>query len=385
MLKIVADNAIPFVERFFSRIGQVELLDGREISAQSLANADVLVCRTLTRVDEQLLADSSLGIVASPTSGLDHIDQDYLDTRNITLCSAPGRNARSVAEYVLSALCVLSDQQGFALQSKKVGIVGCGHVGSSLRSLLGILGIECLAYDPYLKDESGSDLYCELDAVQACDIISLHVPLSREGAYPSWHMIDEAFLRGAKSDLVLVNTSRGEVIDEQALLDLARENSSLSLVLDVWANEPAINRELLQRAEIATPHIAGYSIDAKYRATRDVFQQVCQAAALSEGEAVDEVRFSDDVERSIRLSQDQDELEAISMVILSSYDVRSDAAALRRMLEDDVADANAYFAELRNNYPIRREFSSLLVEFSGPESALLEKLEQLGFHLQPGA
>ena len=383
MLNIVADNAIPFVERFFSRIGEVELLDGRQISAQSLEHADVLVCRTLTRVDEKLLADSNLRIVASPTSGLDHIDQDYLASRNIELCDAPGRNARSVAEYVLSALCVLSDQQGFELQSRKVGIIGCGHVGSCLRDLLAILGIECLAYDPYLKDLSGSDLYCELEDIQGCDIISLHVPLSRDGTYPSWHMVDEEFLKVTKPGLVLVNTSRGAVVDEQALLAFASEKASLSLVIDVWEHEPAINQDLLKRAEIATPHIAGYSIDAKYRATRDVFERVCHALAVDEGRLASEAMFSNDAERRIRLSQEQDEFEAISMAILSSYDVRSDAAALRRLLEDDVPEPSAYFAELRNNYPIRREFSSLMIEYTGARSGLVEKLAKLGFQLQP--
>ena len=383
MLNIVADNAIPFVERFFSRIGELELLDGRQITAATLRNADLLVCRTVTNINEDLLAESGLRFIASPTSGLDHIDQASLRTRGIELCHAPGRNARSVSEYVLSALCVLADQQAFNLLEKKVGIIGGGHVGSDLKKLLQIIGIECLVYDPLLQKESKQQLFCELDDIKSCDIVSLHVPLTKSGTHPTWKMIGEDFLGAVQDDLILINTSRGEVIDETALLNHAKGKPDLSLVIDVWKNEPGINTDLLKRAQIATPHIAGYSIDAKYRSTRDVFQKICDLNDINEKVGEDEAVFPEAEERRVSLSGQQDDLSAISMAILTSYDVRSDAAALRRMLEDNVTEQGAYFSELRNNYPIRREFSSLQVDLIDAEKTLSEKLQALGFPVKP--
>ncbi|NKB38951.1 MAG: DUF3410 domain-containing protein [Gammaproteobacteria bacterium] len=383
MLNIVADNAIPFVERFFSRIGELELLDGRQISADSLKNADLLVCRTVTNIKDDLVAESGLRFIASPTSGLDHIDQASLCTRGIELCHAPGRNARSVSEYVLSALCVLADQQAFNLLDKKVGIIGCGHVGSDLKKLLEIIGLECLVYDPLLQKESKQQQFCELDDIKSCDVVSLHVPLTKSAPHPTCRMIGEDFLSGVSDDLILINTSRGDVIDEAALLNHAIEKPGLSLVIDVWQDEPGINTDLLKRAQIATPHIAGYSIDAKYRSTRDVFQQICDLIDIKERMLEKEEVFPEVEQRKISLSGQQDDLSAISMAILTSYDVRSDAAALRRLLEDSVKDQDAYFAELRNNYPIRREFSSLQVELIDAENSLTEKLQALGFPVNP--
>ncbi len=383
MLKIIADNAIPFVERFFSRIGELELLDGRQISAASVKNADVLVCRTVTQVNDDLLAGSGLRFIASPTSGLDHISQSSLSSHGIKLCHAPGRNARSVAEYVLSALCVLADQQAFNLPAKKVGIIGYGHVGSDLKIMLEIIGLECLVYDPLLQEKSKQDQFCELDDIKSCDIISLHVPLTKSGSHPTWHMIGDDFLGSVKDDAILINTSRGEVIDEAVLLKHALEKPALSLVIDVWENEPHINTDLLKWAQIATPHIAGYSIDAKYRSTLDVFQQICDFIGVKERVLDQKKVFAEEVERKIGLSGQQEDISAISMAILASYDVRSDAAALRRTLEDNVKDQGAYFAELRNNYPIRREFSSLEIDLIDAHDSLAEKLDALGFRVKP--
>jgi erythronate-4-phosphate dehydrogenase len=382
MLKIVADSGIPFAERFFSCIGDLSLTDATHIKPETLKDADVLVCRTVTKVNKQLLQHTPVRFVASPTSGIDHIDLAYLQERSIQLFSAPGCNARSVAEYVLSALCVLADQQGFDLSMKSVGIVGCGNVGSRLRDFFRAMDIECLVYDPLLQQESGSSDYCELSDIQQADIISLHVPLTVNGAFPTDGMLDENFFQALKDDVILVNTARGEVIDEAALKSFLGSNRKAMAVIDVWENEPAIDTALLTRADIATPHIAGYSIEAKLLATQTVFEQLCNSLNLDQCYEQLQGLLPVEETRAITLNEYENEMDAISLAVLASYDVRTDAAAIRRMLEDNVTDRHSYFAELRNNYPARREFSSLTIGLSKEADPLRRKLLTLGFHLR---
>lgn len=381
MLKIVADNAIPFVERFFSCIGEVKLVDGRQINFKEVKDVDVLVCRTVTRVGQQLLQNSAVNIVASASSGTDHIDLDYLHQHSIKCVSAPGSNARSVAEYVLSAVCVLADQKGFDIKKKTVGIIGCGNVGSQLRRFLQALGIECRLYDPFLQQASASNAYSELSEIRHCDIISLHVPLTTDGPYPTQGMLGADFLQALAEDVLLVNTARGGVIDETALLKFLQLNEQAMAVIDVWANEPLIDTALLQRADIATSHIAGYSTDGKLRATQSVFEQVCEIMHIDNHfESLQSV-FPADTQHEISLSEYDSDIDAVSLAVLASYDVRGDAAALRRILEDDVADKRSYFSELRNNYPIRREFSSLGIVLAKEAESLRQILLTLGFRI----
>ena len=272
-MKIVADKAIPFVEPFFSTLGEVELLSEAELTATSVRNADCLVVRTVTRVNEELLARSRARCVASATSGTDHIDLDCLRRRGILVFDAKGCNAGAVAEYALSGLFALSADNGLELKGKIAGIIGCGNTGGRLRQLLNAIGIETRVYDPFIRDQNGSLVFQELDEVLDADIISLHVPLTTTGEHPTWRMIGRDFLKRLKTDVTFINTSRGGVADERELLRFAKRNPASRLALDVWDNEPCINQELLAAATLATPHIAGYSLDARVNATRRVYEQ----------------------------------------------------------------------------------------------------------------
>ncbi len=380
MLKIVADNAIPFVGPVFSCIGDVMLVDAKQLSPVTLKDADVLVCRTVTKVDRQLLQNSALRIVASPSSGTDHVDLEYLHQRSIDFFSAPGSNARSVAEYVLSAVCVLASQNNLKLTGKKVGIIGCGNVGSLVRDFFQTIGLQCLVYDPFRQQLADGNDFCELSAIQQADIITLHTPLTTAGPYPTAGMLDANFFRTLASDVILINTARGGVVDEQALLRFLQANTEAMAVIDVWKNEPTIDTTLLRRADIATPHIAGYSMDGKYRATNRVFEQVCERLQISDQYKGLEKIFPGTGQREISLNPQDTDIDALSLAVLASYDVRSDAAALRHMLEDDVTDRSDYFSALRNNYPVRREFSSLYIKLAKEAESLRHILQTLGFH-----
>jgi len=381
MLNIVADQGIPFVERLFSTIGELKLLDGRQIRPGTLGNADVLVCRTVTPVNEALLEGSSLMLIASPTSGIDHIHRASLEQRGIELVHAPGCNARAVAEYVLSALCVLAERRGFDLSGRTMGIIGCGRTGSRVHEFCRLLGMRCLRYDPFLQRKTGGDDYCELADIHECDFVTLHVPLTADGAFPTRAMVDGDFLAALAGEAVLLNTSRGGVVDERALKGYLDAGSSNAAVVDVWDNEPAIDPDLVQRADIATPHIAGYSMDGRFRAVCEVFEKTCGFFGIEPPDVPAQGVFPGEAKRRLRLDGGCSDMEVISLAVLASYDVRSDAAALRRILDGDIVDRADYFHSLRSNYPIRREFSHLRVELNGGCPSLRRKLEGLGFDL----
>ncbi|MCY4363984.1 MAG: 4-phosphoerythronate dehydrogenase [Gammaproteobacteria bacterium] len=379
-MKIVADKAIPYARRFFSTLGEVVPLDSKDITPESVRDADCLVIRSVTRVDEHLLNGSRVKCVASNSSGTDHVDTGYLDTRAVPLFNAKGCNANSVAEYVLSCLFVLSEQFGIGLEGKTAGIIGCGHVGARLRSLLHVTGMETQVYDPFIRDENGRFVFRDLDSVLSSDIITLHVPLTTAGEYPSAHMVDRQFLGRLKNDVIFVNTARGGVVNERDLVDFARDNGACRLVLDVWDNEPDINDELFALAALATPHIAGYSAQARLNATRRVYEQVC---GYFDVDATAAVVILADEDAELNLSGFDGVADAVRTAVLASYDVRSDCAALKGLAETEPHKRGAMFNSLRTEYPSRREFPALRVALSDNQGVIRETLSALGFSIKP--
>ena len=378
-MKIVADKAIPYAMRFFSTLGEVVLLDSGDITSASISDADCLLVRSVTRVDRALLGGSQIKCVASASSGTDHVDIDYLDTREIPLFDAKGCNANSVAEYVLSCLFVLSEQFGVEPEGKTAGIIGCGHVGARLRSLLQIIGMETRVYDPFIRDGNNSYPYRDLDSVLCSDIITLHVPLTTTGEYPTAQMVDRQFLGRLKNDVIFINTARGGAVNERDLIDFAGQNRECRLVLDVWDNEPLINDELFALASLATPHIAGYSAQAKLNATRLVYEQVCRWFDVSA--TADAVILADE-NAELNLSGFDEALDAVRTAVLASYDVRSDCAALQGLAEIEPHERGVFFDSVRTDYPSRREFPALTVALSENQGLIGEKLSALGFSIK---
>jgi len=379
-MKIVADSAIPFVGHLFSVLGTVVLLDGRHITSDDLSDADVLITRTVTTVNRRLLHGTPVRFVGSATSGIDHIDTQYLQERNIMFAQAPGCNARSVAEYVLSSLCVLAVESPADLVGKTVGIIGCGHAGSALYNILQALGVRCLLNDPPLQQQGSALPLLPLEQVLEADIISLHVPLTKQGEHATWHMLDSQRLAGLRKDAILINASRGGVINEAALIDFINDNPRCAVVLDVWENEPAINPDLLAKTAIATPHIAGYSTDAKLRGTLTVFRQACHHFNRAPDESMLPELPMPELNRIV--PADNKPLEAVQTAVLASYDVRADSGALRQMLDISPELRISYFSELRNSYPLRREFGSMTVIMDDACSVASNQLRRTGFNVQ---
>ena len=376
-MNIIADENIPFLEPFFSAFGVIEKLPGREIDAEAVKNADILLVRSITNIDAALLDKSSIRFVGSATIGVDHVDCQYLKDRGIQFVNAPGCNADSVVQYVLSALLHLSRFYQLDIASKTVGIIGCGNIGSRLKHSLEALNISYKVYDPLLsQQQTGSQ--SSFDEVIGCDIVTLHVPISKTGSYPTHHMINRNVLERMSADTVLINSSRGAVIDNQALLQSLIDCPRL-VVLDVWENEPDIEWQLLDHLTIATPHIAGYSAEGKARGTEMLYQAV---AGWLDADA--NIKLSDLLPagaiKKVELSQQISEpIAALDAALDNCYRIESDDRRLRMAREQ--SDRNQQFDLLRKNYSGRRDFSALTIELSEKNCTqrLATSLEHLGF------
>jgi len=385
-MKIVADQQIPHVAQAFSAFAEMTLCNGREITAEKIQHADVLILRSVTVVDANLLEGSQVKFVASATSGLNHIDLDYLQGNDIGFAHARGSNARSVAEYVLSSLFVLADQNDFKFKDKTIGVIGCGEAGSRVIELLETMGVKTIMNDPPLKDSSGKDesgdrQYRDIKEIFSADIITLHVPLTSDGPYPTQNLLDMEFLSQLNDDVILINTARGGVINEAALKNHLACHKDMKVVLDVWEDEPDIDLDLLTQSDIGTPHISGYSTDGKIRATEMIFESICEYFKLDyKWNPVFELPAANSLE--LPLGSDIDDQDAIQMAILASYDVRGDSASLRQLPGISIEQRGQYFDELRKNYPVRREFPATVFHLPEGRKTLAGKLKQLGFNVK---
>lgn len=376
-MKIVADKQIDFVQQACAGIAELCLCDGMLISAADLYDADVLLVRSVTRVNRSLLDGSAVRFVASVTSGVEHVDVEYLQQHGIGFAHARGSNARAVAEYVLSCLYVMT---GSCLKDKSVGVVGCGRVGSLLASMLEVIGTRVIRYDPPLENMSGGGVvrYDNMDALLSADVISLHVPLTANVAYATKCLVNADFLRCLKLNAILVNTARGNIIDRYALQAYLATHAEVQFAFDVWHGEPNIDGSLLDRCTVATPHIAGYSMLAKSMAITNVLQAVCGFFGLVMP-ALSWAQFKQ--QKSLVLDATVSEDEALKMAVLTSYDVRNDDALLRQVGAVPVA---RFFSDLRRDYVPRSEFSSLSVVCPKNRLSLRQRLLGLGFSVSGG-
>ena len=370
-LNIYYDENIVFAREFFENLGRLIPFSGRDVSAEMLKDADILLVRSITKVNESLLkTNSRLTFVGTATIGEDHIDKAYLASRDIPFHSAPGCNAISVAEYVLSALVVMSERYLLNLLTMKVGIVGAGNTGSRLSEKLTALGIEHVLCDPLItSDKYQGRSFGSLDDVLACDVISLHVPITREGEHATYHLLDEARLSQLTDSQILINACRGEVIDNQALLKLKAAGLKTKLVLDVWENEPNILLPLIEYADIASAHIAGYSLEGKARGTEMLYQAVCEQLKLKNVKKLADFLPLSSID-DVKITQTFDET-ALKQLIKLVYDVRRDDAIFRQQITQQGFDY------IRRTYPDRREFSAIKVTMN--KEAKKDMPHRLGF------
>ncbi|MCK7549913.1 MULTISPECIES: 4-phosphoerythronate dehydrogenase PdxB [Marinobacter] len=381
---IVADENIPLLESFFGDIGTIRRVSGRTVSPEDVNDADILLVRSVTRVNEALLKDSRVRYVGTSTIGTDHVDLPWLESRGIAFSAAPGCNANSVAEYVLSVLSLYAEQQGLDdWETLSVGIVGAGNVGSELARKLDKLGFTVRLCDPPRQAVEGDDneMFCSLDEALECDVITLHTPLTRESAHPTFNMIDADRLARLTAGQLLINTSRGEVIESAALLERLQAPNAPTVVLDVWEQEPRVNPQLVDRVWLATPHIAGYSLEGKVQGTEMVYQSLCRFLGLparkKAGQYLPEPALS-----KLCFTSAAEEMGAGNIAMRSCYDPRRDDARLRLTMDLPVEERGTAFDRLRKNYPVRREFSSVKIQLKGTSKSLQDTFRALGFKLK---
>lgn len=361
---------MPFAAEFFQDIGELTAFSGRTLTANDVANADALLVRSITKVNQALLNDNKqLSFVGTATIGVDHIDQNYLKQRQVSFHSAPGCNAVSVAEYVLSSMVILAERYLLNLKSMTVGIVGAGNTGSRLSEKLTALNIKHVLCDPLLAEDDDKREFVPLEQALSCDIVSLHVPLTREGQHSTYHLLDAKRLAQLNENQILINACRGEVIDNQALLAMKQSGHQLKLVLDVWEAEPNILMALIEYCEIATAHIAGYSLEGKARGTEILYRALCQQLKITPTKQLQDFLPTPSIDY-LEIKQEFNEI-LLNQLVKMVYDVRRDDAIFRQQIKTQGFD------HIRKTYPTRREFSSVMVGLNKLLSS--DAPHQLGF------
>ncbi len=383
-MRIVADENIPLVEEFFAELGSVVRVAGRDMHPEMLKDANLLLVRSVTEVNQSLLQGSSVEYVGSATIGADHIDLDYLGQNGIGFSNAPGCNADSVVDYVLSALLNLAAETGVSVEQRNIGIIGVGNVGRRLQQRLQAMGCTVLLNDPPRAEQDGAEDFHSLDQlIQQCDTFCLHTPLTKGGAYPSYHLFDDARLAKLRHGSWLINAGRGGAIDNNALSKQLQRRRDLQVVLDVWEDEPHINTGLAQKVRWGTPHIAGYSVEGRSRGTEMIYQSVCDYLKRPVDQALSGL-LPEPMLTSLELSKQADDVARRLANLV--YDLREDHQRLAQMIDQSQQSGidnslGQGFDLLRKTYPPRREFSSLEITGPGANGTVGRRLQSMGFKL----
>jgi len=381
---IVADENIPALDAFFEDIGTIHRVSGRHLKSEQVKDADILLVRSVTKVNRELLEGSRVRFVGTTTIGTDHIDLDYLEQAGIRFVSAPGCNASSVVEYVLSVLSLAAESRGLKDWSDlSVGIVGAGNVGGELARRLDRLDFTIKVCDPPREaQEADSDIgFCSLEEALSCDVVTLHTPLTRQGDHPTWHLLDSQRIAALTADQLLINTSRGGVVDNAALKQRLLERNAPQVVLDVWEGEPNPDRDLMGLTWLATPHIAGYSLEGKVQGTEMVYTGLCQFLGLPARKKAGQY-LPEPAMNKLAFTRQATEMDAISLALRACYDPRRDDMVMRRAMLNGENREGPVFDGLRKNYPVRREFSAVKIQLKGASKSLGDVFTTLGFKLK---
>jgi len=371
-MRIVTDQDILAVDHSFSQWGELIKIPGRSINNLELEQADALLVRSITPVNEKLLQDTQVKFVASATAGTDHIDLPYLKQNNVGFAHAPGANANAVVDYCFAALAKIAVTKKLKLQqllNREFAIIGAGNVGGLLHSKLRALGVSCRVHDPILRQQKSNldHNFCSLEQALSADVITLHVPLTEQQPHPTRNMINKSNLSLLPNNAILINTCRGGVIEENALKLLLDQRQDISTIVDVWCNEPNPDPGLIKKIDIATPHIAGYSLDAKNAATvmiATAFANYFDLPAVPGFEDHSEQR----AHGTLGLPVTPTSTSSVFDILLSAFAVDHLSSVFKTLSERGIVREN--FDVLRQEIALRREFSAF-----HSENQLLDKME----------
>jgi erythronate-4-phosphate dehydrogenase len=373
---IVCSSNMPFAREAFGMLGSVSVIEGRPVTRADLANAEILAIRSATKVDRTLLDGTPVRFVGTATIGTDHMDTDYLDAAGIRWCYSPGCNANSVAEYVTAALLCLATRHGFSLEQKTIGVVGVGNVGRLVVEKAEALGMTVLKNDPpraRAQGETGKEEFLPLDElVSRSNIVTLHVPLTKDGEDATLHMAEKKFFATMKPGSVFLNTARGVVVETGALLAAVHDGTVRHAVIDTWENEPEIRRDLLDAVDLGTPHIAGHSFEGKVMGTAMVYREACRFLGQDPEWDSDRAMPAPEVrELTVKGKVGTDE-EVLWQAVRRVYAINDDDRRLRNASPTE-------FERLREDYPVRREFRFTRLRFEDTAEPLKKKFIGLGF------
>jgi erythronate-4-phosphate dehydrogenase len=386
LMRIVCSTNMPLVEEAFGTLGDSVVREGRRICAADVRDADLLAVRSTTRVDRALLEGSRVRFVGTATIGTDHLDIPYLEQAGIAWCYAPGCNANSVSEYITAALLCLARRHGFTLAGRTVGIVGIGNVGRRVVRKMAALGLNVLMSDPPRERAGDGGPYVPLERILAeSDIVTVHVPLTREGADRTWHLADAGFFARMKPGSIFLDAARGAVVDTDALIAALTSGRVRHALLDTWEGEPAYRRDIQERVDLATPHIAGHSYEGKVMGTVQVYREACKFLGVPAAWSHEPLMPAPLLPLvSVEAGGRPDEA-VLWDVVRQVYDIEADDRRFRQTAVAEDAERRLHFDRLRKDYPERREFPCTTVMLKNGNPRLAATFEGLGFTVtRPG-
>ncbi len=374
-MKILADAHIPYLRGVAEQFGEVEYLPGNQFSKETISDKDALIVRTVTHFGEEILSGTNVKLICSATIGFDHIDTEYCDTYGISWRTAPGCNANSVEQYVTASLLYLADKYKFDLKEKTIGIVGVGNVGSKVEIACKKLGMHVLLNDPPLVEmmyaSSLSRQFVDLETIKReSDLITLHTPLTKTGKHKTYHLADEQFFNTLSKKPFIINSCRGSVVDNIALKNALKSEKISGVVIDCWENEPNIDTELLRLVDIATPHIAGYSADGKWMATKMSLENLNDFFELG----IHPIKLIPlpSPENTVIDLKNIEPFKQLAYAVWKTYNPMEETKNLQENPDK--------FYWFRSNYPLRREYYAY--EIKNADSEIIPVLKQLGFNVQ---
>ncbi|MDR2064888.1 MAG: 4-phosphoerythronate dehydrogenase [Prevotellaceae bacterium] len=370
-MKIVIDSKIPFINGIFEPFADVVYKAGTEISNADLTDADALVIRTRTVCNAKMLENTGVKLIASATVGFDHIDADFCSRNNIAWTNAAGCNSLAVAQYVLAALLQISLKCNIKPEKTTTGIIGVGNVGKKVENICRSLGMNVLLCDaPRKKNENNTSFADIVETVENADIVTLHVPLNYDGEYKTFHLFDTEMFEMMKAK-ILINTSRGEIIETGALKSAITHRKIDFTVIDVWENEPEIDKNLLSLVDIATPHIAGYSLEGKAAGT----EMAVRAVSKFFNFGLDNWQVNlPEIEKQIIIDcTDKSTVRILQDAVKQIYDITCDSDLLK-------CDADG-FETMRSAYGLRREFAARKIFAKNINEKQKKILNLLNFNL----
>jgi erythronate-4-phosphate dehydrogenase len=379
-MKIVCASSVLNGREAFSTLGEVVVAPEKAIGPDLVRDADALVTRSKVRVDGSLLDGSRVSFIGTATAGTDHFDIPLLEEKQIRWCAAPGCNANSVAEYFAAAVLAIASRFDIRLGGRTLAVIGAGHVGKRVADIGRALGLSVVLNDPPLAAATGDGVYRPLeDVLSVADIVTLHVPLTDDGPCPTRRLADARFFSRLKPGCIFVNASRGEVVDESILAEAYDHGVVMHGILDVWDHEPRIAPEMVNRMDIATPHIAGYSHEGKLNGTIQVYQEACRFFEMPVKWAPASNAVAQDIHVDCRERSDE---EVLWEVVRHAYNVESDDFALRVGMRGVPEARAAHFDRLRAQYPVRREFRNYSVRLTHASARVAIKAGGLGFRVE---